>query len=271
MSINELGDYQHVIYDKLKGLERKFELSYGVSKDTNKLVDLRQNINHIRALLQSLTQNTLTWEDLNSIGITRAQLQKTATEYDTVVRTNISDFSLLSTITITELLDYDDGHANTESFNTMFSIIEYINHNYNSIFTQKVLLSASKTSGIREQFYLQYQNIDHIFKNYLHYLEVGKKGSSQEVLYREHITLIKAIYTFLVGIQNYIEMIKKDDTFQMDDFQALIVSDDKTISIYGLSLYIALEECRTFIDEAVDYLKIQEKDIFNSMQIEQRK
>jgi hypothetical protein len=85
---------------------------------------------------------------------------------------------------------------------------------------------------------------------------------------KEYIQLIKAVYAFFTSIQNYIDIITKDNIFSDEDFLQTITSTDKDVSIYGLPLSIALEECNIFISEALQYLQLKNKDLFDTLHLD---
>ena len=85
---------------------------------------------------------------------------------------------------------------------------------------------------------------------------------------KEYIQLIKAVYSFFTSIQNYIDIITKDNIFSDEDFLQVITSTDKDTSIYGLPLSIALEECNIFMSEALQYLHLKNKDLFDAFQLD---
>lgn len=78
------------------------------------------------------------------------------------------------------------------------------------------------------------------------------------------------ILEFFENIQNYIDIITNDPNFSNEDFLQTITSTDKDISIYGLPLSIALDECNVFISEALQYLNIKNKDLFDHLFLDKK-
>ncbi len=268
--MHQLNAHKSTILSKLKTLERKFTLAYKSSKDTTKISEIYKHLSILDETIRKLDQNSLTWKDLEMIGITRNQIitqasvvveERTPREFD--------DFTLLSEIPIKNIIPDNSDSTDSDFINILYSILDYVNSNYQTIFTQKILVSASKTNYLREHFYMQYQDISHIFQSYANFINISSNSAThEELVKKEYIQLIKAIYFFFTSIQNYIEIITKDHIFSDEDFLQTVTSTDKDISIYGLPLSIALEECNIFISEALQYLHLKNKDLFDAFHLD---
>lgn len=274
MNFEELQEYRDIIYAKLKNLEKKFKLSYTTQKNKEELIELGKNLYEVRQALVKLERNKITWNDLNILGINKISLEKI--EEMNRQRHQKEEFqknSLMESIPMIILVDNSKSIINTNHLNKMYSIIEYINKHYQTLFTQKSLLSSAKTSPIREKFYIQYQEISHIFKSYAHLVSINSKSSYdlERLSHKEFVILLKKIYTFLLGIKEYIEMVQKDATFNSEDFREPIKSLDSESSISGLSLEVALKECHNFVSQSLEYIHSTNRDIFDALNIEESK
>ena len=267
--MQQLTAHKSTILSKLKTLERKFTLAYKSSRDPARLVEIRKHLVILNETAHKLEQDSLTWKDLETIGITRNQILTYTTDEVDDSPSEFNDFTLLSEIPIKHIISDDSDFVDAEFINTLYSILDYVNSNYQTIFTQKILISASKTNYLREHFYNQYQDISHIFQSYTHFLSISSTSTTHEqIIKKEYIQLIKAVYSFFTSIQNYIDIITKDNIFSDEDFLQVITSTDKNISIYGLPLSIALDECNIFISEALQYLNLKNKDLFDAFQLD---
>ena len=267
--MNQLKNYKSTILSKLKILERKFTLAYKSSRDSTRLIEIRKHLSILDDTMNKLEQNSLTWKDLELIGITRNHILSHSTKIEDTSPREFRDFTLLSDIPMKNIVSDNLDYVDTEFVNTLYSILDYVNNNYQTIFTQKILISASKTNYLREHFYNQYQDISHIFQSYTHFLSISSTSTTHEqIIKKEYIQLIKAVYSFFTSIQNYIDIITKDNIFSDEDFLQVITSTDKNISIYGLPLSIALDECNIFISEALQYLNLKNKDLFDAFQLD---
>lgn len=265
----QLKDYESTILSKLKTLERKFTLAYKSCRDPVKISEINKHLSILNETIHKLEQNSLTWKDLELIGITRNHILSHAISIEDNTPVEFNDFTLLSEIPIKTIVSDNLDYVDTEFINTLYSILDYVNNNYQTIFTQKILVSASKTNYLREHFYNQYQDISHIFQSYTHFLNISSNSTTHEQIVRkEYIQLIKAVYSFFTSIQYYIDIITKDNIFSDEDFLQVITSTDKDTSIYGLPLNIALEECNIFISEALQYLNLKNKDLFDAFQLD---
>ena len=262
--MHQLNAHKSTILSKLKTLEKKFTLAYRSSKDTAKISEIYKHLSTLDETMRKLEQNSLTWKDLEMIGITRSQIVTHATIIEDNAPREFDDFALLSEIPIKNIVS-----DNSDSINILYSILDYVNSNYQTIFTQKILVSASKTNYLREHFYNQYQDISHIFQSYANFISISSSSvTHEELVKKEYIQLIKAIYSFFTSIQNYIDIITNDNIFSDEDFLQTITSTDKDVSIYGLPLSIALEECNIFISEALQYLQLKNKDLFDTLHLD---
>ncbi|MGL4677280.1 MAG: hypothetical protein ACRCWI_06400 [Brevinema sp.] len=260
-------EYKATIYAKLRNLEKKITLSYRSSSNPDKKLELRKYLTILENMFRKLEQNILTWEDLKTIGISKKTILSQVGKKEFVPK-QFEDFPNLSQLTIQAFLE--ENYIRADSINILYSIVEYINNNYQTIFTQKILLSASKTNSIRELFYMQYQDIFHIFHSYKSYVLIPSTSEEhKKMVDKEYLHLVQATYNFFNSIQSYISLLSKDQTFSPEDFQQQIKSTDSKSCIYGLTLKEALKECLTFTEEALDYLQSFNKDIFDSLSLNQ--
>ena len=267
--MHQLNAHKSTILSKLRTLEKKFTLAYRSSKDTAKISEIYKHLSILDETVRKLEQNSLTWKDLEMIGITRNQIVTQATSAEDNSPREFDDFTLLSEIPIKNIIPDNSDSMDAESINILYSILDYVNSNYQTIFTQKILVSASKTNYLREHFYNQYQDISHIFQSYADFISIASSSvTHEELVKKEYIQLIKAVYSFFTSIQNYIDIITKDNIFSDEDFLQTITSTDKDVSIYGLPLSIALEECNIFISEALQYLQLKNKDLFDAFHLD---
>lgn len=277
MYISELDDYIEPVYNKLKSLERKFELSCIGLKDQEKLLKIYKDLKQIKYDLEKLKKYELTWEDLKKYNITANNLKKSiqvSTSKEANYRTSIKDFIALAEVPIEQ-----HSKNGKQSINEFYSIINYFNDNYLNLFTQKILISSVKTSSIREIIYLQYQEILRLFKNYINYIDLGtdhyaktkQNNMKQSINQKEYQNLLQKLLIFTTSIKNYIYNIQNDSSFTEEDFNQNISGVSPDSRIYGLTLKVALEECLTFTQEFEEYLHIAEKDIIDIINISENK
>ncbi|MGL5955761.1 MAG: hypothetical protein ACRC0X_04050 [Brevinema sp.] len=262
-------DQEHtpIIYSKLRTLEKKITLSYRSVSNTEKKIELRQYLTILENMFRKLEQNILTWEDLQNIGISKKIILSQIDKQEPAPK-QFEDFPILSQIPIQVFLE--DHLVRADLINILFSVVEYTNNNYQTIFTQKILLSASKTNSVRELFYMQYQDIFHIFHSYKSYVLIPSTSEDHmKMIDKEYIHLVQATYNFFQSIQNYINSLSKDNTFSLEDFQQAIKSNDSKSCINGLTLREALNECLQFTREALEYIQSANKEIFDSLSLNQ--
>lgn len=263
MIMNESDNVIKLVYEKLKILERKLELSYSNAKNDNtKLIQLGDDLMSVRGALTRLKDKTLSWKELEKFGITKNLTYK---EFDNDNNSpqEFNDFGLLASIPQLKISDAPDD----EFINHVYSIIDYLNHNYQTIFTQKILLTSSKSNTIREKFYLQYQEIMRLFKNYHQLTSYNQSGrSNEQLIYKEYKVLITKIITLLQLMQKYFMMIQDDPTFSKEDFLHLVISLDPNSTIHNLTLQTAFEECKHYIEEALKYIYLNESDIVKNLE-----
>lgn len=261
--MENISSYKSAIRYKLRLLEKKFAVSYRSITDSEKRIEIQKYITVLENLSRKLEAETLQWDDLQKIGITKKNIFELSKELSTPsIKTDLNDFEKISTIDQIEFIQ--ENFYQASQINTLFSIIEFININYQNIFTQKILISASKTNSLRELFYMQYQEILHIFNSYREYAIIPSTSELHvKMLDKEYIQLLKAILQFLNSIQNYIELIFQDDTFTATDFAEPIKTTDKKSYIFGLTLKDALLQCNEFIEESINYLQSDNKEIFD--------
>lgn len=263
--------YKNIIQQKLRTLEKKFMISYRSASSIEKRQDLQKYISVLENLFRKLEANILVWEDLQRVGITKKsifELAKAAEKHD-ATEIDFSNYEKISSIPESILVQSDLYQA--EKINNLYSIIEFININYQTIFTQKILISASKTNGLRELFYMQYQEIFHIFHSYKSYVLIPSTSDDHlKMIDKEYVQLLKAIYSFLVSIQNYIDLIFKDDTFTFEDFIQPIKTTDKNSYIYEYTLREALNQCNDFVTEAIEYIQADNRDIFDYLSMDSK-
>ncbi|MGL4366740.1 MAG: hypothetical protein ACRCTQ_00435 [Brevinemataceae bacterium] len=268
MNINELEKYAPAIAEKINILIRKLKLSSLNAKDSGKLESIGKDLLTLKDIKNKLENQTLQWNDLEFIGISQDSLDKFQNINIKLEQNEFQDFELLNQIPMLTLIE-KDGFS---FINQLYSIIDYINTNYQMIFTQKLLQMSDKTNSRREQFYLQYQDIIRSFKNYSEF--IGKKNEfntnkpnfiQEQFLIKEYQTIVKKIFLFLSSIKTYIEKLLSDDTFSQEDWQSKITCDNTDVSIYGLPLSLALEECFLFVKEALKYISAKEKDLIDSI------
>ncbi|MGL4393951.1 MAG: hypothetical protein ACRCS8_01850 [Brevinema sp.] len=260
MIINEPDYIVDAVQRKLKHLERKVELSYSSAKNDNeKKMQVGKDLMDIKNALGKLQHRTLSWKDLQRFGITQSRLYAEADTDSENIKKEFSNFGLLSAIPKLRITESQDH----EFVNELFSIMEYLNDNYQTIFAQKILLTSSKTNTIRERFYIMYQEISRMFKNYHQLVSNSISNRSNELLLEkeEHIILHK-IVALLELMQQYLSLIQDDPTFSREDFLHVVVSMDDKSSINNLTLQTAFDECKHYIEEALDYIetkKLSEK------------
>lgn len=272
MRFNELDPYKDGILEKLHKLERKIRIVYQTTKDQEKVVTMSKMLSQIDQITKKLLAGNLTWKELEELGIKKSRIVNPSEVPLDQPSSDFQNYHILSHIPIICIInDTNDSLDEDHIINIFYSITEYININYQTIFTQKILLQSSKTNNIREHFYMQHQDTVRIFQSYVHFHNLSSTTKEKEdLLKKEYLQLIKSIYVFLNCIHHYITTVTQDGTFIQEDFQYPIVSSDKSISIYKLPLNLALEECLTFTTEAMAYIQANNKDIFDSISIGQK-
>ena len=269
--MHQINTHKSTILSKLQILKKKFALAHQSNKNSERLLEINKNIFTIQEIMNKLEHDSLTWQDLETIGITRTHILTYTTTMENNIPVEFNDFTLLSEIPIKNIISNNMHHIDLDFINILYSILEYINDNYQTIFTQKILISASKSNYLREHFYTQYQDILHVFHSNMDFLTISTNSNQHEqLIQKEYVQLIKNIYSFFVNIQNYIDIITNDPNFSNEDFLQTITSTDKDISIYGLPLSIALDECNVFISEALQYLNIKNKDLFDHLFLDKK-
>ncbi len=266
---NSIHRYSSTIMEKLRQMQKKMTLSYRSAPTPEKRTELQNYISILEGLIRKVESTTITWDDLKKIGISRKIIQHEAysAQLETFEPQHFDDFKIISKIPMEELIDSKFVHA--EKVNILYSIIEYINNNYQTIFTQKSLMNASKTNSIREAFYMQYQNIFHIFHSYKSFTLIPSNSEDHmKMIEKEYLHLIKDIYKFFISILNYIESISQDETFTLEDFLTPIQTSDVSCTIRGLTLQKALETCREFVEESISYIQQENRDTFDYMSLE---
>ncbi len=267
--MENLQSYKSAIITKLKSLEKKLTISYRSSSDADKRYELRQYLTRLENLFRKIELEIIEWEDLLQIGVSKRSVMELI--QDNTPAKNVpteNAFPMISKIPELEILD-EDVHL-AQKINGLFSIIEYVNINYQTIFAQKILLSASKTNSVRVLFYNQYQDIFHIFNSYKELSSISSKSEDfVKMLNKEYLQLLKTTYNFFTSIQNYIELIAEDDTFSATDFLQNIITEETNSCIANNTLKEALEECHAFIDEATSYIQNENRDIFDQITIGQ--
>ncbi|MGL4562804.1 MAG: hypothetical protein ACRCVW_03005 [Brevinema sp.] len=255
MISNEPSQIIELLYQKLKRLERKLELSYSTTKNNQqKTLQLGKDLLDLRAVLTKLDQKTLSWNDLIPFGISKNKIYQEATAQKEIAKKELSDFGLLSSIPKIKLIE-SSGY---DFINELYSIMNYLNDNYQTIFTQKVLLTSSKTNTVREKFYILFQEILRLFRNYQQLIAINHSQRSNDmVIQKEYKLLLNKILSLLELMKQYFKLIQEDPTFSQEDFLHLVVSTNNHSSISNLTLQTAFEECKHYIDETIEYINIQ--------------
>ncbi len=268
---NSIHHYINIIMEKLRHTQKKMTLSYRNAPTPEKKYELQNYISVLEGLIRKVETQTITWDDLKKIGLSKRTILNEAYNAKQVnfEPQKFEDYKIISKIPIDEFIDTKFVHA--EKVNILYSIIEYINNNYQTIFTQKSLMNASKTNSIREAFYMQYQNIFHIFHSYKSFTLIPSNSEDHmKMIEKEYLHLIKDIYKFFVSILNYIESITQDETFTLEDFLTPVQTSDLSCTIRGLTLQKALETCREFIEESISYIQQENRDTFDYMSLERK-
>ncbi len=268
--MENLEYYKDAIITKLRTLEKKISISYRSTSDSDKRHELRKHLTILDGLFRKIELEIIEWEDLLHIGISkRAIMDLVNTDSTPAQNTNLEEiFPMVSKIPHLEFLS--DNIYMSDKVNSLYSIIEFVNINYQTIFAQKILLSASKTNSMRELFYNQYQDIFRTFNSYKSLAIIPSKSEDfVKMLNKEYFQILKTIYNFFISIKLYMELISDDDTFSDEDFQHNIVTADVTSCIAQSTLREALDECYSFIEEAMSYIQNDNRDIFDSISIGQ--
>lgn len=274
MYIDGIEDHKDSILEKLKSIERKLELSSIGMRDDKKLAIAGRDLAHIRNDILRLRHGEITWEDLKIYNISQSQMQKasdTRREKEADMKTHLSDFNALSEVPIRQ---YSVNVNN--SINELYSMVSFINNHYLALFTQKVLLYSTRNSGARENLYRHYQELERLFNHYVEFSDTaasrsGNRMYHDDLLHKEYISIFKKYHAFIKSLRDCIDGIQKDETLTPEDFNQTISNVDQDMRIYGLSLKVALEECKNFINEVEEYMTFINRDFFDAINLDNQK